>query len=71
MVPAENFGICPEYHKGVHLGAEHPACIRCIGGARALNAASCRRRGVETLPSSLVVASDHVIPAQFEGMVMA
>jgi hypothetical protein len=74
-VPTGNLGIRRQYHKGVHLGAGHPARIWCICGPWAPNTASCRGRGIamqtrsEPRPSSLVAAKDQVILAHCEGYI--
>jgi hypothetical protein len=48
--PVEYLGIRRQYHKRIHLGAGNPACIRCICGHRAPNAASCKGKVIAMKP---------------------
>jgi hypothetical protein len=69
--PAENLDFRHRYQRCAHLGTGP-----CICGHRAPNATTSRGRDIVTeprrgpRPSILVVAKDHVIPAQCEGIVM-
>jgi hypothetical protein len=73
VAPTERWGIRRQYHNRVHLEVGSLARIRRISGPRALNAASCRRRVIAMKPrlSSLIAASDQVIPVQCETVMMA
>jgi hypothetical protein len=68
VVPTENMNIRHQYHKWVHLGTGHSACIWCLCG---LWAETLRLAVEQPWPSSLVMGNDQVIPAQCEGLVMA
>jgi hypothetical protein len=69
-------GFRGKYYKRVHLGTGYIARVRWICILRAPNAATGKGRGTtvesrESRTSSLLVAKDHVTPAQCEGIMMA